>query len=181
MNKYALIHAVAGLFEGYSTTTCEFFPNRGRAEQLIEDILANCRKIERCVNIDHRTNEVYLTFTRDHKGYHDCISSGMEHDDWVSENGDDVSVEVLRIIEIDMASATQSHWVTWNQQDAEVWDYFPSCVSLVSRVCAELINASAPDKALPELNEFVQSVCVNDHAYIDVDDCTLHALRIPKK
>ena len=39
MKQYAVIHAVAGLFEGYSDTTCEFFPKRGFADKHIKKIL----------------------------------------------------------------------------------------------------------------------------------------------
>ena len=35
MKQYAVIHAVAGLFEGYSDTTCEFFPKRSFADKHI--------------------------------------------------------------------------------------------------------------------------------------------------
>ena len=52
MKQYAVIHAVAGLFEGYSDTTCEFFPKRGFAEKHIKQILDDYRKDEMCVNID---------------------------------------------------------------------------------------------------------------------------------
>ena len=31
MKQYAVIHAVAGLYEGYSDTTCEWFPTRDAA------------------------------------------------------------------------------------------------------------------------------------------------------
>ena len=70
MKQYAVIHAVAGLFEGYSDTTCEFFPKRGFAEKHIKQLLDDYRKDEMCVNIDHRTeNDVYVTMTRDYEDY----------------------------------------------------------------------------------------------------------------
>ncbi len=47
MKQYAVIHAVAGLFEGYSDTTCEFFPNRG-SQRNIKQIIENYRKAMRC-------------------------------------------------------------------------------------------------------------------------------------
>ena len=52
MKQYAVIHAVAGLFEGYSDTTCEFFPKRGFADKHIKQILDDYRKDEMCVEID---------------------------------------------------------------------------------------------------------------------------------
>jgi len=41
MKQYAVIHAVAGLFEGYSDTTCEFFPKRALADKHILQILGD--------------------------------------------------------------------------------------------------------------------------------------------
>ena len=103
MKQYAVIHAVAGLFEGYSDTTCEFFPKRGFANKHISQILDDFRKDNMCVNIDHSTDDaVYVTMTRDYDDYHACVPSDMDHDDWVAENGDDCTVEVFRIIELDM-------------------------------------------------------------------------------
>ncbi len=101
MKQYAVIHAVAGLFEGYSDTTCEFFPKRGFAEKHLKQILDDYRKDEMCVLIEHQDDGAEVTMTRNYEDYHACVPFDMEHDDWVAENGDDCSVEVFRIIEID--------------------------------------------------------------------------------
>ena len=196
MKQYAVIHAVAGLFEGYSDTTCEFFPKRGFADKHILQILSDYRKDEMCVNIDFRfpttgIDEVYVTMTRQYKDYHACVPFDMEHDDWVAENGDDVSVEVFRIIEIDCeryknASSTEHMWLTWDQLDASpAWDYFPLCMSLVTRVSSDLHdnaygNPDAMHHSFTQLNEFISSVYYRNHAFIDVDDYVMHAFRIPK-
>ena len=82
MKQYAVIHAVAGLFEGYSDTTCEFFPKRGFADKHINDILSGYRIDEMCVNIDHREDDIYVTLTRQYEDYHACVPFDMEHDDW---------------------------------------------------------------------------------------------------
>ena len=58
MKQYAVIHAVCGLFEGYSDTTCEFFPKRGFAEKHIKQLLDDYRKDEMCVNID-QTKDIH--------------------------------------------------------------------------------------------------------------------------
>ena len=190
MKQYAVIHAVAGLFEGYSDTTCEFFPKRGFADRHIAQILDGYREDEMCVNIDHRTeNEVYVTMTRDYDNYRACVPSDMTHDDYVAENGDDVSVEVFRIIEIDLSNrsdSTESCWLTWDQLDASpAWDYYPLCMSLVTRVSSDLHdnaygNPDAMDHSFTQLNEFISSVYHRNHAFIDVDDYVMHAFRIPK-
>ena len=39
MKQYSVIHAVAGLFEGYSDTTCEFFPDKGLAKKQLKQII----------------------------------------------------------------------------------------------------------------------------------------------
>ena len=190
MKQYAVIHAVCGLFEGYSDTTCEFFPKRGFADKHIAQILDDYRKDEMCVNIDHRTeNEVYVTMTRDHEDYHACVPCDMDHDDWVAENGDDCSVEVFRIVEVDTSryegSGTTEHiWLTWDQLDASpAWDYHPLCMSLVARVSSDVLdNTSGGDGLhnLAQLGEFISDVYYRNHAIIDVDDYVMHAFRIPK-
>jgi len=185
MKQYAVIHAVAGLFEGYSDTTCEFFPKRGLADKHILDILKDYRQDRMCVNIDHRELDIYVTLTRDYEDYHACVPFDMEHDDWVAENGDDVSVEVFRIIELDMSNrsdSTESCWLTWDQLEADqAWDYTPLCMSLVARVSSDVMDTTtdAIDN-LEQLTDFIHSVYMGNHAFIDVDDYSMHAFRIPK-
>ena len=186
MKQYAVIHAVAGLFEGYSDTTCEFFPNRGFAEKHIKQLLDDYRKDEMCVNIDQSGDmmHTFVTMTREHEDYHACVPSDMTHDDWVAENGDDCSVEVFRIIEVDMSNrsdSTESCWLTWNQQDTtQAWDYFPLCMSLVARVSSDVMDNDQSVHGLEQLTEFISSVYYRNHAFIDVDDYVMHAFRIPK-
>ena len=190
MKQYAVIHAVAGLFEGYSDTTCEFFPKRGLADKHIIDILKGYRKDEMCVDIDFRfprtgIDEVYVTMTRQYRDYHACVPVDMEHDDWVAENMDDVSVEVFRVIELDMSNrrdSTESCWLTWDQLDASpAWDYFPLCMSLVARVSSDVMDTPTDAIAnLEQLTDFIQSVYYRNHAFIDIDDYSMHAFRIPK-
>jgi len=191
MKQYAVIHAVAGLFEGYSDTTCEFFPKRSFADKHIVQILSDYRKDEMCVNIEHQEGgDVEVTMTRQYMDYHACVPSDMEHDDYVAENGDDVSVEVFRIIEIDCerynnAPSTEHMWLTWNQiEAAQAWDYTPLCMSLVARVSSDVHDNATGDAAMyyafTQFNEFVSSVYYRNHAFIDVDDYVMHAFRIPK-
>ena len=190
MKQYAVIHAGAGLFEGYSDTTCEFFPDKELANKHLMQVLEAYRPDEMCVEIDFRfpptgIDEVYVTMTRQYEDYHACVPCDMDHDDWVAENGDDVSVEVFRIIELDMSNrsdSTESCWLTWDQQDTSpAWDYYPLWMSLVARVSSDVMdNAGEHSEPLYQLNEFIQSVYLSNHAFIDVDDYSMHAFRIPK-
>ena len=191
MKQYAVIHAVAGLFEGYSDTTCEFFPKRELADKHIKQLLDDYRKDEMCVNIEQAAPDadIYVTLTRQHEDYHACVPSDMEHDDWVAENMDDVSVEVFRIIELDMSNrsdSTESCWLTWDQiESTQAWDYFPLCMSLVARVTSDVMDNQSdfPTQALhdmAQLGDFISSVYYRNHAFIDMDDYTMHAFRIPK-
>jgi len=189
MKQYAVIHAVSGLFEGYSDTTCEFFPKRGFADKHINDILNGYREDKMCVNIEHRggtmLGDVYVTMTRQYEDYHACVPFDMEHDDWVAENGDDVSVEVFRIIEIDVQKTnhpnTESCWLTWDQLEAtQAWDYTPLCMSLVARVSSDVMDNDQSVEALEQLTDFISSVYMGNHAFIDIDDYVMHAFRIPK-
>ena len=191
MKQYAVIHAVAGLFEGYSDTTCEFFPTEEAAIKHIKQILDDYRKDEMCVEIDDEDiTNVCVTLTRYYDDYHACVPSDMEHDDWVADNGDDCSVEVFRLIEIDCeryenAPSTEHMWLTWNQQDTcEAWNYTPLCMSLVARVSHDVMDNTGKytcyETYMYQLNDFIQSVYYRNHAFIDIDDYTLHAFRIPK-
>ena len=189
MKQYAVIHAVAGLFEGYSDTTCEFFPDRGLADKHVSQILDEYRKDEMCVEIDDSDpTNICVTLTRQYMDYPAGVTNGMDHDDWVADNGDDVSVEVFRIIELDMSNrsdSTESCWLTWDQQDASpAWDYFPLCMSLVARVSSDVMDNTGKytchETNMYQLTEFISSVYYRNHAFIDVDDYTMHAFRIPK-
>ena len=184
MKQYAVIHAVAGLFEGYSDTTCEFFPTKEAAIKHIKQHVDTYREDEMCVNIDHDVDSTYVTMTCEHEDYHACVPSDMEHDDWVAENCDDVSVEVFRIIELDMSNrsdSTESCWLTWDQQDTcQAWDYFPLCMSLVARVSSDVMDNDPSVHGLEQLTDFISSVYMGNHAFIDIDDYSMHAFRIPK-
>ena len=185
MKQYAVIHAVAGLFEGYSDTTCEFFPNRGFADKHISQILGDYRKDEMCVDIDDSDPmNVIVTLTRDYEDYAACVPSDMTHDDWVADNGDDCTVEVFRIIELDMSNrsdSTESCWLTWDQQNTcPAWDYNPLCMSLVARVASDVMDNDQSVRGLEQLTDFISSVYYGSHAFIDIDDYVMHAFRIPK-
>ena len=186
MKQYAVIHAVAGLFEGYSDTTCEFFPKRGFAEKHIKQLLDDYRKDEMCVNIEETKDmtHTFVTMTRDYEDYAACVPSDMDHDDWVAENADDLSVEVFRIIELDMSNrsdSTESCWLTWNQQDTcPAWDYQPLCMSLVARTASDVMEYDPSVHGLEQLTDFISSVYYRSHAFIDIDDYVMHAFRIPK-
>jgi len=185
MKQYAVIHAVAGLFEGYSDTTCEFFPKRGFAEKHIKQLLDDYRKDEMCVCIEHQDgSDAEITITGRYEDYKACVPSDMEHDDWVADNGDDVSVVVVRLIELDMSNrsdSTESCWLTWDQLEArQAWDYTPLCMSLVARVSSDVMDNDQSVHALEQLTDFISSVYYGDHAFIDVDDYVMHAFRMPK-
>lgn len=198
MKYYAVIHAVAGLYEGYSDTTCDWFPTKEAADKHLMQVLEEYRPDDMCVKIEYRfpttgTDEVYVTMTPQHEDYHACVPCDMDHDDWVAENGDDCSVEVFRIVEVDTSryegSGTTEHmWLTWDQLDACVaWDYNPLCMSLVARVTSDVMdntNDDHPTQALhdmAQLGEFISAVYYRNEAFIDIDDYTMHAFRIPKK
>ena len=196
MQYYAVIHAVCGLFEGYSDTTCEFFPDKEAALKHIKQHIDTYREDEMCVNIEHHggtmPDRTYVTMTRQHEDYHACVPEDMDHDDWVAENGDDCSVEVFQLIELDnpyrQGDTTESVWLTWDQQDCSVaWDYYPLCMSLVARVSSDVMDTTNDDYPtqslhnLAQMGEFISAVYYRNEAFIDIDDYTMHAFRIPKK
>ena len=187
MKQYAVIHAVAGLFEGYSDTTCEFFPTEEAAQKHVKQCLDTYREDEMCVNIDHSFKDIiYVTLTNDPDDYKACVPEDMDHDDWVADN-DDVSVEVFRLIELDCTRyetnpTTEHMWLTWDQLDACVaWDYYPLCMSLVARVSSDMQDASGDAYHIQEqFHDFISAVYYRKQAFIDVDDYVMHAFRIPK-
>ena len=185
MKQYAVIHAVCGLFEGYSDTTCEFYPDKETALKHIKQHVDTYRDDEMCVRIEHDGDSTYVTMTPDSDDYKACVPEDMDHDDWVAEN--DASVEVFRLIEIDAwryntKDSTESVWLTWDQQDTCVaWDYNPLCMSLVTRVSSDVMDCDPSVNGLEQLTDFIHCVYRADHAFIDIDDYTMHAFRIPKK
>jgi len=196
MKYYAVIHAVAGLYEGYSDTDCNWFPTKEAAQKHIDQLLDEYRKDDMCVNIDHDEHmpaSTYVTMDRDPDNYAACVPEDMDHDTYVSEHMDDVSVEVFRIVEVDASryensSSTEHMWLTWDQQDACVaWDYYPLCMSLVARVSSDVVEGTNQKwkhehlHNLAQLGEFISAVYYRKEAFIDIDDYTMHAFRIPKK
>jgi hypothetical protein len=190
MKQYAVIHAVCGLYEGYSDTTCKWFPTKEAAQKHIDQCLGDYREDDMCVNIEHDGDSSYVTMDRDPDNYKACVPEDMDHDDYVAEHMDDVSVEVFRIVEVDNAyrkDTTESTWLTWDQQDCSVaWDYYPLCMSLVARVTSDVVEGTNENwkhehlHNLAQLGEFVSSVYYRGEAFIDIDDYTMHAFRIPK-
>ena len=112
----------------------------------------------------------------------------MDHDDWVADNMDDVSVEVFRIIEVDLSNrsdSTESCWLTWDQLDATpAWDYYPLCMSLVARVSSDVMDNTGKytdyELTLQQLAGFVREVYYGNHAFIDMDDYTLSVSPSPR-
>ena len=194
MKLYAVIHGVCGLYEGYSDTDCNWFPTKEAAQKHIKQMCDTYREDEMCVNIDHSDPDaIYVTMDRDPDNYKACVPSDMDHDDYVAEHMDDVSVEVFRLIEVDASryensSTTEHIWLTWDQQDACVaWDYYPLCMSLVARVSSDVVEGTNENwkhehlHNLAQMGEFISSVYYRNEAFIDIDDYTMHAFRIPKK
>ena len=189
---YAVIYAVAGLYEGYSDTTCEFFPTREAAQKHIKQHMALMSEDKRMVQdeIDPSGDATYY-LTDDYEDYAVCKADDEDMEDWLSDN--DATCEVLRIYEVDASryensSTTEHMWLTWDQQDCCVaWDYYPLCMSLVARVTSDVMdntNDDHPTQALhdmAQLGEFISAVYYRNEAFIDIDDYTMHAFRIPKK
>ena len=185
MQHYAVIHAVCGLFEGYSDTTCEFFPDKETALKHIKQHVDTYREDEMCVRIEHDGDSTYVTLSPDSDDYKACVPEDQDHDDWVADNGDDCSVEVFRIIELDMSNrsdSTESCWLTWDQLDTtQAWDYYPLCMSLVARVASDVQEMNGDrDHHMDQLTDFISAVYYRNHAFIDCDDYVMHAFRIPK-
>jgi len=191
MKQYAVIYGVCGLYEGYSDTTCEFFPSLDDALKHVKQHMNLMSEDKRMVHPERDGDEgVSYYLTDDHEDYAVCKADGDDMEDWLSDN--DATCEVLRIIELDVSryegSGTTEHmWLTWDQQDCCVaWDYFPLCMSLVARVSSDVMDNTDdrfPTQSLhnlAQMGEFISSVYYRSHAFIDIDDYVMHAFRIPK-
>ena len=78
MKYYAVIHGVCGLYEGYSDTTCDWFPTKEAAQKHVDQCLEAYRDDEMCVNIDHDDHmpaSTYVTMDRDPDNYAACVPS----------------------------------------------------------------------------------------------------------
>ncbi len=57
----------------------------------------------------------------------------------------------------------------------------PLCMSLVARVSSDVMDSTSDAvDGLEQLTEFISDVYYRNHAFIDVDDYSMHAFRIPK-
>ena len=65
MQYYAVIHAVCGLFEGYSDTSCDWFPTKEAADKHVKQMCDTYREDEMCVNIDHHADSIYVNVWND--------------------------------------------------------------------------------------------------------------------
>ena len=111
----------------------------------------------------------------------------------MAEHTAGLRVGVCRGVAVDTArydgtGPTEHMWLTWDPQDCSVaWDYNPLCMSLVARVTSDVMdntNDDHPHQALhnmAQMGEFISSVYYRNEAFIDIDDYTMHAFRIPKK
>jgi len=51
---------------------------------------------------------------------------------------------------------------------------------LVARVSSDVMDNDQSVEALEQLTDFISSVYMGNHAFIDIDDYVMHAFRIPK-
>jgi hypothetical protein len=168
MKQYAVIHAVCGIWDGYSETDCEFFPNRGFAEKHAMQLLKDFEQDSMIIQIDNPEDGTWY--------YHmDVDGSG---------DLEEATQCIITIIELDMSNrsdSTESCWLTWDQlNNCEAWDYHPLCMSLVARVSSDVMDNDQSVHGLEQLTDFISSVYYGNHAIIDVDDYVMHAFRIPK-
>jgi hypothetical protein len=174
MTQYAVIHGVCGIWEGYSETDCEFFPNRGFAEKHALQLLKDFEQDSMVLQIDHPEDDTWY-YHMDTEGDGDLETATQC---------------IITIIELDMSNrsdSTESVWLTWNQLDnCQAWDYHPLCMSLVTRVASDVMDTTSDDYPtqalhnLAQLGEFISAVYYRNHAIIDIDDYVMHAFRIPK-
>ena len=171
MTQYAVIHGVCGIWEGYSETDCEFFPNRGFAQKHALQLLKDFEQDSMVLQIDHPEDDTWY-YHMDTEGDGDLETATQC---------------IITIIALDMSNrsdSTESCWLTWDQlNNCQAWDYTPLCMSLVARVASDVMDNTSDGRgswSLEQLADFISSVYYRSHAIIDVDDYVMHAFRIPK-
>ena len=85
------------------------------------------------------------------------------------------SVEVFRIIEVDMSNRSDSTESCWLDMESNrvhpSMDYTPLCMSLVARAPSDVQETNGDrDYHIDQLTDFISDVYYRNHAFIDVDD-----------
>lgn len=163
MKTYALIHAKAGLSEGYSDTTVEFFRDRDVAIQQKLSLLSSL------MELPHESIE--------------STTNGMR--DVITFNEEECEEEVLQVVEIRMQPypQAQGQWFIWDQINSEPdhdhgqWlDSLDEC-DVIRRGLGEMqSNDDTIASYIPY--EFVQDVYTGLHAMLDLDDVCLHFFKV---
>lgn len=173
MKQYALIHGVCGIWEGYSETSCDFYDDLDVARKHAGQLVKTFEEDDMVIQIDHPEDDLWYYHMDDGSGDMECATQC-----------------IITIITLDMSNrsgSTESCWLTWDQLDnCQAWDYYPLCMSLVARVSSDVMDNSGNDHPtqslhnLAQMGEFISSVYYRNHAFIDIDDYSMHAFRIPK-
>ncbi len=164
MKTYALIHAKAGLSEGYSDTTVEFFRDRDNAIQHKLSLLSDL------MELPHESVE--------------STTNGMR--DVITFNEEECEAEVLQVVEIRrqrIPGLNQGQWFIWNQIDSEPdhdhieWvDSHDEC-DVIKRGLGEMqLSGDTIPSYLPY--EFVNDVYTSWHSMLDLDDVCLHFFKV---
>ena len=188
MKQYAVIHGTMGLQEGYSDTDCTFFLSPIEADKHIDTLLKDFRSDKTCIKIVQEDTyaEVYMYYEGDPA---DLTIEQTNDLDFLNQ---ECHSEIIKRVEFDdpyppHRRGTESCWLTWDQLDnCMAWDYQPLDMSLVARVASDVQEMNGNnsfcdrDHHMDQLNDFISSVYYRDHAFIDLDDYSMHAFRIPK-
>ena len=188
MKQYAVIHGTMGLQEGYSDTDCTFFLSPIEADKHIDQLLKDFRSDKTCIKIVQEDTyaEVYMYYEGDPA---DLTIEQTNDLDFLNQ---ECHSEIIKRVEFDdpyppHRRGTESCWLTWDQLDnCMAWDYQPLDMSLVARVASDVQEMNGNnsfcdrDHHMDQLNDFISSVYYRDHAFIDLDDYSMHAFRIPK-
>ena len=171
MKQYALVHGVCGIWEGYSETSCDFYDDLDVARKHAGQLVKTFEEDDMVIQVDHPEEDLWY--------YHmDDGSGDMEY----------ATQCIITIITFDnpyRKDTTESCWLTWDQQGTcPAWDYNPLCMSLVARVSSDVMDNtgkySCHETNMYQLTEFISAVYYRHAAFIDIDDYSMHAFRIPK-
>ena len=169
MKTYALIHAKAGLSEGYSETSVEFFRDRDVAIQHKLSILSDL------MDMPHESVE--------------STTNGMR--DVITFSEEECEAEVLQVVEVRKRphpAPCQNQWFVWNQIDSELdmttvthhhsqWVVSVDECDVIKRGLDEMqLSGDTIPSYIPF--EFVNDVYTSWHSMLDLDDVCLHFFKV---
>jgi hypothetical protein len=162
MSKYALLHGVCGLAEGYSSTTVRWYKTLDEAMEAKQKSLAGLMMA---------AHESVISST-------DGMQDIIVFDDLNGEQ------EIIKIIPYTPVFDNEyiHEYLVWNQMETHAeWGggHLPNDMGVMKDLC-ERLESVADEVSVDILHEFVRDLWYGKKAMFDADDICIYYFRIPK-